>query len=425
MMNIKGTNIAYSFSDSRMKKSWDKNSRFMTILDQVVNSGSNFVVVALVANVAPVDFFGQFSIAYAALIFFLGVQRALIGETLVVYYSEGSKSARDLGPAIGASFTCGLGACLLILLPAFVLPPESRLLWVLMACGAVPILIQDSLRYVCIVRRESAAALILDLIWTIPAIAGMVTVVIFGAAAESVIAIWLVGALVSMVWGLVRYGGVPHPIAGAKWLARHRSSSLRFFGEFAILNVSTFVVWILLVPIIGAAGVGALRGAQLLFSPLNTAFNAVRLAVIPELIRSRQTIKFRKQLIEAAIGLGAIFVAWTILILLLNDGLGELILGDTWAAASKLRVEFSAQYVSLVAYTVLLVIFRSVPLNRTATKMRAWLAVFTLVLPLILAMFLGATGAAWGFAAGIFLSVLIGSAAYIRHRWNHLESTAA
>jgi hypothetical protein len=62
-------------------------SRYVAFVDQAVSSISNFVAVAITANVATPGQFGQFSLGYAGLLLFLGAQRALIGETMLVKYS--------------------------------------------------------------------------------------------------------------------------------------------------------------------------------------------------------------------------------------------------------------------------------------------------------------------------------------------------
>ena len=72
--------------------------------DQAVSSISNFVAVAITANVATPGQFGQFSLGYAGLLLFLGAQRALIGETLLVKYSAaGTLKAAVRRGVLGAS----------------------------------------------------------------------------------------------------------------------------------------------------------------------------------------------------------------------------------------------------------------------------------------------------------------------------------
>src|SRR5690606_18211013 len=61
--------------------------RHLSVADQGLNSVSNFALVAFAAIASSTDAFGQFAVVYAFFIFFLGAQRALVGETALVHDS--------------------------------------------------------------------------------------------------------------------------------------------------------------------------------------------------------------------------------------------------------------------------------------------------------------------------------------------------
>jgi O-antigen/teichoic acid export membrane protein len=167
---------------------------------------------------------------------------------------------------------------------------------------------------------------------------------------------------------------------------------------------------------LGAAGVGALRAAQLLFSPLNTAFSAIKMAVIPELVRSRGTRVFRNRLIETFVIVAALAGFWGAVVMFLPASVGALLLGDTWQSASELRLPYFLQYVAMVPYTVLLAYYRSVQANRLSTLMRAVLAGLTLVLPLALAYAGGTMAAAWAFTLAVAAATVVGAIATLLSR---------
>jgi len=154
----------------------------------------------------------------------------------------------------------------------------------------------------------------------------------------------------------------------------------------------------------------------LLFSPLNTAFSAIKMAVIPELVRSKGTAVFRMRLIETAVVVAAMAGLWGAAVMLLPGSIGALVLGASWEAASGLRLPYLVQYVAMVPYTVLLAYYRSVQANRLSTLMRAVLALLTLVLPLALAYAGGTVGAAWAFALAVAAAVVVGGTATVVSR---------
>jgi len=379
-------------------------SRFVSIADQGLNSVSNFALVAFAAMGSSAPEFGQFSISYAFFTFLLGLGRALVGETALVHESSDGRTA-PVSAIIGAALLPAVpGAILLCGIGAFT-QAEYRSLWFVLAGAVLVALVQDAIRYALLVQGRPDLALMIDGVWTVPALGAMGVSALVGASAAVIAACWAGAALISAVVGCLTVRVLPNPVAGTRWLLMHRTSSTRYALEFSSLNASTLVVWVVLAPILGVAGVGALRGAQLLMSPLNTVFSSLRIAMIPELIRVRSTDRFRSRLIEYAAILAGTTVLWSGLILVLNDGLGGSLLGATWDGAAPLRAAYVAQYVFMAVYTLLLTLFRVDRLNRQSSVMRAVLAVLTLAGPTLLALAVGTGGAAWGFTAAVAASV--------------------
>lgn len=391
--------------------------RYVAIGDQAVSSISNFVAVAITANVATAGEFGQFSLGYAGLLLFLGAQRALIGETLLVRYSAaGAVDSSVRSAVLGASVLAAGAALPLLLIGALVADEASKLLWLVIAASLPLVLVQDTLRYLFICEGRPWRALLIDGIWAALSIASMAVVALSTGSVWAVVLCWAGGAAAALAAGLLLARALPAPRAGWRWLAANRNPGWRYLGEFSALNASTFIVLYLLAIPLGAAGVGALRAAQLLFSPLNTAFSAIKMAVIPELVRSRGTALFRRRLIETFVVVAALAGLWGAVVMLLPASVGALLLGDSWRSASELRLPYFLQYVAMVPYTVLLAYYRSVQANRLSTFMRAVLAVLTLVLPLALAYAGGNLASAWAFTLAVAVAALVGGIATIMWR---------
>lgn len=391
--------------------------RVVTFADQGVSSLSNFVAVAIAANVAGVQQFGQFSLAYAGLLLFLGGQRALVGETLLVRYSRTGQLTREIAAAsLGATALTAVPTVLLLLAGAAAAGEENAGLWLVMAAAAPVVLLQDSLRYLFICEGTPIRALAIDGAWAVISIAAMLSAAQAGAGLAAVLVWWGIGAAVALLLGLLLARCVPAVPAGTRWLWLNRSFAFRYAGEFAALNASSFAVLYLLAVPLGAAGVGALRAAQLLFSPLNTVFGALKTAVIPELVRSRGTATFRARLVEALAVVLVLGVGWGAAVLLLPAAAGEFVLGETWQNAQDLRWPYAVQYLAMVPYTILLAYFRATESNQLSTLMRGVLAALTLILPLAFAVPGSAQASAWGFTAAVAVAALCGAAAVMLNR---------
>lgn len=383
--------------------------RYISIGDQAVSSISNFAAVAITANVASAGQFGQFSLAYAALLLFLGAQRALLGETLLVKYSaDGAVDAGVRRGVMGGSLMMSAAALPLLLAGAVLADESSRLLWFVLAASLPVVLLQDTLRYLFICEGAPGRALAIDLMWAVLAIGSMALAAMTTQPVWVVVLCWGAGAAGSLCLGLGFSRALPSLRGGRRWLGANRDPGLRYLGEFSALSASTFIVIYLLVVPLGATGVGALRAAQLLFSPLNTGFAAIKMAVVPELVRSKGTAAFRRRMAETFVVVAVLAAVWGLAVMFIPDPIGALLLGETWEAASDLRLAYFAQYLAMVPYTVLLAYCRSVRADRLSTLMRAALAVLTLVLPLTFAVAGGVLAAAWAFAVAVAVAAGVG-----------------
>lgn len=400
--------------------------RIVTFADQGVSSISNFIAVAVAANVATAHEFGQFSLAYAGLLLFLGGQRALVGETLLVRYSRtGQLTPSTASASLGATALVAVPATVLLLPGALIAGPGDAYLWLMMALVSPFVLLQDSVRYLFICQGRPARALFIDSVWALGSITAMLLAARSGSGLETVVMWWGLGSAVALVLGLVLARSGPRPVAGGRWLWENRDFAFRYLAEFATLNASSFAVLYILVFPLGAVGVGALRAAQLLFSPLNTVFGAIKTAVIPELVRTRGTPVFRRTLMETLLVVSVLSVGWGTAVLLLPATAGELVLGETWNNAAELRWPYAIQYLAMVPYTVLLAYFRATESNRLSTQMRGALAALTLVLPLGLSLTTSTAVTAWGFAAAAAAAGACGVLAARRSRVRISRTAAA
>lgn len=392
-------------------------SRFITIADQGVSSLSNFVAVAIIARSGSPQEFGQFALAYAGLMLLLGAQRALVCETLLVRFSQqGALTKKIHSAALGSSLGLAMVGATVLVSVMFLASDGEGGIWGVLAIAAPFILLQDTLRYLFICDSRPYLALILDITWAVLSIGGMLLLMEMGADTQWVAAVWGGGAAVSLVIGMTWVRRIPSIKGGAIWLWDNRDCSIRYLTEFLTLNASTLLVVYLLVAPIGATGVGALRAALLLFSPLNTAFSALKVAVLPDLVRSSGTALFRKRILETGIIITALAIIWGGTVLALGPSIGQFILGPMWEPASELRWAYAFQYLLMAPYTLILAYCRAVEANKLSTRMRGSLAIGTLLIPLFLAVINGTIAAAWGFAVAMLIAVVTGGIGILRGR---------
>lgn len=393
-----------------------RHSRYVTIADQIISSVSNFALVIFVARTATPTEFGQFSLGYIVVIFFLGLQRSLVGEVLIVRFSNSKISKLIQGQALGLTVWIALIGALCLFVGSIFASSVSAGIWVALMASSVCALLQDTARFVFITRNESGTALLIDGIWAGLFFAGILAVVLGEGSSIVVVLLWGGSALVALLVGLFMAKSWPRLWGGFRFFRENKDLSIRFSAEYSSLSLSTTLVWFVLAGFLGASGVAALRGASLLFSPLNTGFNAVRIAMIPDLIRTRGTRLFSRRMLETGLVLLTACLVWGITVVLLPDDWGRKLLGATWESAAELRWPYFVQAIAMVGYTVVLAYFRAADLHNQSSWMRGVLAGLTLIIPLTGAIVLASTTAvAWGFALAVGVAALLGTTSTYLH----------
>jgi O-antigen/teichoic acid export membrane protein len=107
-------------------------------------------------------------------------------------------------------------------------------------------------------------------------------------------------------------------------------------GEFFTLTASAQISLVAITAFLGYAATGGIRGAQALLGPTTTLFNALRIAVVPEIIRfgGSGTAAGRRTIRITEVGAVAVAATATVVLLLLPDAAGRALLGKTWPETS-------------------------------------------------------------------------------------------
>lgn len=390
-----------------------------TFFDQALSSLTNFGLAIVVARMVTKDEFGAFSLALITFTFVIGIGRGLVSDPFVVRYSDVSHGVHRAATAraTGAAITFGLFSGLICALAGVLLRGTgvSDALFAL-ALALPGLMLQDAWRHVFFAAGRPFSAAMNDLIWTVVQFVLIGLLIAGGSPSVFLITVsWGAAALVAAVAGCLQTGVLPAPQATMRWYRETRDLNVRMALDFALnmgaINLSIYVV----TAIVGLAGAGALRAAQVLLGPLNLLYAGLSSFVLPAMARlagsGRRLV--RVALLTSAAS-SAIAGAWVAILLLLPEAAGQQLLKASWDGARSVMLPSG-----LVSVSVGFVIGASLGLKalRRADKMLRVTFVqapLMLVLGIVGAFMNGAVGAAWGFALSQVFGMVVCWAIFLR-----------
>lgn len=374
-----------------------------SILDQGISSASNLAFIIVVARNVSVESFGEFVIAYLVYALLLGALRAIGGEILLLRVEQAPAEAsadcrRLLGLAVGLGLIVGLLAAPVGLALGGTLG-DSLLAFALL----LPVLLtQDALRYCFFALKAPSRAAANDLMWLgVQCLA--TTALLLGGDVTPVKAIlaWGSGAAVASLVGMRHARLIPTRRNVISWITADRSRIGGLFSDFILMIGAGYFAIYLVALIGGVRAVAGVRGAMILFAPLDSVFAGVRivtLSALAEAVRAGRRVLVRRAGI-VALGSAAITAGWAIVILTLPRSVGTALLGPTWDVARPLcaaiAVASAARYVALPAQAGL----RALNDTRRIVILRAVQTAATLAAVAVGTAEAGARGAASGLAA--------------------------
>jgi O-antigen/teichoic acid export membrane protein len=391
-----------------------------TFVDQALSSLTNFGLAIVVARTVSEDAFGAFSLALITFSFVIGIGRGLISDPFVVRYSDAPPSVHRAASAraAGAGLAFGVISGLVCALAALVLSasPGISAAFVALALALPGLMLQDVWRHVFFAAGRPFTAAMNDLVWTV------VQVVLLGllvaGGSHSIFwftAAWGAAALAAAVAGCIQAGTLPAPLASLTWFRETRDLNVRMALDFALnmgaINLSIYAV----TAIVGLAGAGALRAAQVLLGPLTLLYGGLSSFVLPVLARLAGSGRslIRTSMLASAASAGIATLCVTVL-LVLPQSIGLELLNASWPGARSVMLPSG-----LVAIAVGVVIGASLGLKalRRADQMLRvtfFQAPMMLGLGVLGAAVNGAVGAAWGFAVAQIFGVLVCWVIFVR-----------
>ena len=376
-----------------------------TLADQAVSSIINLGVSVFVARAVPADAFGGFSLAFATYLILLGVSRACTSSPLGIRFSTArhrhwqnavaASSAASLVLGVAAGLTLGLFAL-------FAWGPRHSVGAAMLALAfALPLLLlQDQWRFAFFARAWPQYALVTDLVWATAIAAGFGLLTLLGVTRVwTAILAWGAAAGIAAFVSCIRAGVSPNPPRALSWFRAHRDLTPSLLGDYALSVGITQAMVFAVAALSGLAAAGALRGAQVIFGPVNVVIMAASATAVPE--GSRLLARAPHRLLSAmgavSVLVASVALTWGCLVtLLMPDALGHQLLGDTWLHAGSVLPALTVLMAASGVATGALVALRVLELPSRAVRVRALGAPFLLMGGTIGALLHGAPGAVWG-----------------------------
>jgi O-antigen/teichoic acid export membrane protein len=307
------------------------------LIDQVLSSGTQLLLIVLVARNADPTTLGAVSVALIVHGLMMGLVRAGVGE-IVLLRCRADRSAvrREARRGLFVALLAGVLSALGLAAVGVVVGGEVGPFLLLMALAAPFVYTQDLLRYVAYGAGRVDQAVLVDGVWMVVQVGVSAALLVAGDATPTrLVLAWVLGAGVAAVTlGLYRHLW-PQPVAVRRWWAEERARSSGFIADFLVSNGMWQGAFLLLGVFMSLEELGALRVAIVSVSPLANLMGGVRSLALANLagLRNRPARALRR---AAQVGacLAAAGTIYAIALVLLPDRWGAELFGETWAEAA-------------------------------------------------------------------------------------------
>ncbi len=305
--------------------------RLVITLDQIVYSGTSFLVGIAAARALSVDDFGRFSLVFATAVLFLGLQRAMSAEPLLIVVGTGIISVRVATRALGRSLTVGLVSASAVT-AALYISGESLLTSALVGGATIFPFLQDIARFTCLAGGSPRWMLLVDIASSASQLLATTTIAVLGADHyPPFILAWAIGSLVGpllALWPIVRRLS---PTPGVHTGFNRMSLS---FGLDYLLGVGAAQGTLYAATLISGYGAtAALRGAETIIGPFR-----IVLQTLPALLLRRWSGPMHRRRSTMALAIAGTLalplMAAAAVSLLIPPDIGSAILGESWTVAA-------------------------------------------------------------------------------------------
>jgi hypothetical protein len=365
------------------------------MVDQAM-SGSTNVMIAVVAarELSPRDF-GVFGIVTLVYLLTVSAIRALVNEPMLVH-----PPGRVPGGQLRAGLLLAGGAGAVTVSAGLVAGGTARTPLLALAALLPLLVLQDVGRYLAFARRTPIGALRVDVMWFVLQVLGIAGLYVAGGfTVTRLVLAWGGAGAIAGAWVVLtqREGGM---VPSAAWVREAWDLSWRYLISFGTTYGIAYAAALGLGAVSGAEAVGALRGAQLVLSPLTMLFAAAINILVAE-ISGRQISghDLRDRMRKVSLAMTGAAAALTAVGLLLPDAIGRIALGDSWPAAHRLLLPAGAQILLIGAWAGAKIGMTGMRAVREALRLDLTAAPILFVLPISGAIVGDAEGFLWALVA--------------------------
>lgn len=377
------------------------------VVDQGVSSLTNFAASVIVARSASQGAFGAFTVALLVYAVVVSLTNALVAQPLAIRVSARADQRDEVAAAAGAAIVCGSVAGLAVVAASLLVDGPAGPPLAVVGVFLPALALQDTWRFALFTMGRPVRAVVNDLAWAgSQAVLMALALRTAGGTVAAPTAAWAGGAAVAALVGLRQADVRPAVGSAASYLRRHLRLGWQLATEVLFRSGSTQLTMLLAGASLGAAGLGAIRGAYILFGPFTVVLVALTAAWIPEGSRllARSPDRFLPVLRLVSGGLLVLPLTWGALLLTLPDVWGHRLLGDTWPAAREVITPFIVSTAGAGVTGGAVLGLRIVAAASEALKARAAASAVTIVAGVVGASRYGPPGVVWGIAAGWWIN---------------------
>lgn len=376
-------------------------------LSQGTASVTNLVPAVAIAREVSPSSFAAFAIASITALFGLGLVRSFVGEPLLVLAGAGRRERADGVLELALLIGLGVGAVAAFVGLTVISPSPLRTALVLSVVTVPALALQDAARYALFAMRRHRSAFLNDLAWLGMVLAGFLVLpsVVGGITVAGGLVLWSGTGLCAAMLGRrqLQLAGPtsPGPVASqVKPLGAHLAA------QFVAMSGASHLSLYLLGIVSSLTDVGAVRGAQVVFGPLQVIFVGATVTLFPRGLQLGSRKRFMRIMIGATVALTVLALLHVALLEAMPASVGAAILGDTWAGASTLVIPYGTYMLTLTIATGGNVGLTLLERAKTLSMIRFSFAPLFLLLPVIAAARTGATGYVWAHA-GVGLAMAL------------------
>jgi O-antigen/teichoic acid export membrane protein len=310
------------------------------MLDQVLASASNFVVVIIAAKTLSPPGFGSFAIAMEVYFVAAFISRGLASDPLAVAHVSDSDEGLRWAIRSGAAtvvFSAGALA-VVVAATATLLDGDLRRILLVLAVLLPGLALQDFLRYALIVRGQASRTFVNDLFWFVLQVPFLLVAIRLDGGVATLLFAWgVVGnlaALLGLVQARTHLGGLGE---ARTWLRRHRTLWPYFLLDNMVVRGTILVLLVVITAATTLAQVAGFRAAMTVYAPLTILGRGILGVAVPELARRADRPRaIQRGALVLSWAMAPLALAWAALTLLIPDEVGRAFLGASWEEARPL-----------------------------------------------------------------------------------------